>query len=231
MKLTNPNQDRSILAHITPRSLEADPTTGAVPAGEWHEIPPGETVEVEDYVVASTLVEYGAVASPDDLQAARELWAERNRLENSRTASATASEGKILARQQATVDVATGTVSGGELKGEQLAAAVAAANEAGAEIKASATADEKRAALVEWQRVRGVSSPLERVAPDAFQTDEDGNVILDGDGQPIPVAGAGDVDAANAPHAVADPEAEVVASPDQVDGSDDGETLVEDDES
>lgn len=172
MHLTNPSADRSIIAPI---------------AGEHYEIPAGETVEFDDYVIASTLVEYGAVAVPVELQAAQELWAERNRGINSVTASASSSEGKIIGRMQATVDVATGTLAPGNLKGEQLAAAVAAAVEAGAEIGSRLSADEKREALGVWQAQMGTSTPPGAVMGDRFKTDENGDLVLDDDGQPIPV--------------------------------------------
>lgn len=225
MKLTNPYPDRSIMAAITPRPLGPNDRTVYDP--KHYEIPAGETVEVDDYVVASTLVEYGAKADPSELQAARELWAERNRLENSRTASAAASEGQILGRQQATVDVSTGTVDGGgDLKGQALAAAVAAANAEGAAIKGSTVA-EKRAQLTAWQLQRGSSSPLEQTRSSEFVTDDAGNIKLDGEGQPILAATAHDVDAANAPHVTNDPAEEVAAGVDQVDGLEIGETLIE----
>lgn len=225
MKVHNPHEDRSILACITPSHLEEDPTKPR--EGKWYEIPPGESLDVEDFVVASTLVEYGAKADASELAAARELWAERNRLENSRTASAAASEGKILARQQATVDVATGTLSGGELRGDALARAVAQANASGAGIKSSASADEKRSALAVWQHARGSSSPVEQTRGGEFQTDENGELVLDDEGQPIPLANAGEVDAANPPHEEQEPAEEVSANADDVDGADDGEALVE----
>ena len=110
MKVRNPHERAIIVTMVDevrePRSIE-------VPAGETH--------ETDDYVVASTLVEYGCVADPVDLQAAREAWADRNRDENSRTASASASEGAILGRQT-TVDVSTGTVANGGAKVGELRA-------------------------------------------------------------------------------------------------------------
>lgn len=183
MKVSNPQADRAILACIV------DQVTGE---SQWHEIPAGETVEVDDYVVASTLVEHGATATRAELEAARELWAERNRAMNSRTASASASEGAIIGRRQATVDVATGTSSTevDALKGAALDEAVKAANEAGAEITA-AKAQDKRDALAAWQKSRGSSTPVD----DEFVVDEGGELVLDDDGQPIPVVkGDGDPD-------------------------------------
>lgn len=183
MKVTNPNSDRSIIATVVHDQSDTDSL-------ETYEIPPGESMDVEDYVVGSTLVEYGATASRAELDAARELWAEQNRQANSRTASAAASEGQILARQQATVDVATGTASSGsdptvgELKGDALAAAVAEAKAAGLELAANASADDKRAALTAWQAQRGSSSPVDS---DEFEVDANGELKLDADGNPIPV--------------------------------------------
>lgn len=212
MKVFNPDDDRSILASIAVNVGEA---------GTWFEIPAGESIDVDDYVVASTLVEHGATAAAADLQAARELWAERNRQQNSRTASAAASEGEILSRQQRTVDVVTGTVSE-PLKGSALSAAVAEANASGAGIDTKGSADEKRDALAVWQRARGASSPPAQTRGEEFQTDPDtGELVLDDEGQPIPLAGPLDVDAANI-DTVPDAEAEVagdVEVPPVADGS------------
>jgi hypothetical protein len=208
VNITNPNQDRALIASI---------------GGVFYEIPAGESIEVDDYVVASTLVEYGAKAEPAELQAARELWAERNRGLNSRTASASASEGAILGRQQATVDVATGTVAspGEPLRGAALDAAIKEANASGAGITAT-KAEEKRTALAAWQASRGSSSPVEQTRSDEFVTDENGNLKLDDEGQPIPVAGPLDVDAANV-QTVNEPAETVSANPSEVDGVDTGE--------
>lgn len=208
MKLTNPNEDRSILASIE---------------GLWYEIPAGGSEEYEDYVVASTLVEYGAVAVPAELQAARELWAAGNRQINGRTASASASEGQILGRQQATVNPALGTVTSSPepLAGAQLTAAVKLANENGAGISARASAQEKRDALEAWQLGRGSSTPVQESHPGEFQTDEAGELVLDGEGQPVPLVQANDVTAADDTHVVGDPAAVVEASPEDVDGVDD----------
>jgi hypothetical protein len=174
MELTNP-KPIAILANI--KNAEGNL--------EWFEIPPGEVITVDDPVVASTLVEYGAKSNPVDVAAAREAHAAVNREINSKAASASASEGQILVRQQATVSVEAGAVDGGPLKGAELTAAVKAANEAGAEIKSTLSADEKRDALAAWQRTTaGVSS---RVNADEFVTDEDGELVLDEDGNPIPV--------------------------------------------
>jgi len=173
MKVTNPNDDRAILACIV------DEPTGEQ---KWYEIPAGESVEHDDYVVASTLVEHGAVAAAADLQAARQLWAEQNRDANSRTASAAASEGEILQRRQATVDVATGSATGvvEPLAGPALAAAVKLANDSGATISTRATAGEKREALAAWQAQRGSSTPVDG----EFLTDDDGELVLDDESQP-----------------------------------------------
>lgn len=194
MKLTNPNQDRAIMACIDTSEPATSPglTPTTPDSMEWFEIPAGESTDVEDYGIASTLVEYGAV--PDDraeYDAARASWAERNRTINSRHASAAASEGEILSRQQETVDVATGTTSspGGqvdtstELKGQALADAVARANDAGAGISSSLSAGEKREALTAWEAQRGASSPLDA---DEYETDEKGELRLDDDENPIP---------------------------------------------
>lgn len=174
MRVTNPNPGRAIIATLVP-------DRGQV---RTLEIPAGETVDVEDYVEASTLIEYGATADRDDLDAARDLWAKRNRAENSRTASAAASEAEIVARRQATVDVSTGGVDGGQLAGDRLAEAVRSANEDGAKISTSASADERREAVAAWQAKRGASTP----AGDDFEVDDDGNVVLDDEGQPIPAS-------------------------------------------
>lgn len=184
MRVTNPNADRSVLACIEVGATAHNPGNM-----EWFEVPAGESIEVDDYVVASTLVEHGATASPDDLAAARELWAERNRTINSRTASASSSEGEIVRRRQATVDVATGTANDIDkpLAGAALAAAVAEANDAGADIKSSLTADQKRDALAAWQVARGSSTP----PSDEFETDADDELILDADDNPIPLGAAG----------------------------------------
>lgn len=208
MKVTNPKTDRALIAQIE---------------GVWYEIPAGESVDFEDYVVASTMVEHGGKAVPAELQAARELWAEANRQENSRTASAAASEGQILGRQQTTVTVATGAVTGDAtepLTGKALDEAVRAANDAGANIGSRLKADEKRDALIAWQRLRGSSTPVSESRPNEFVVDEAGELVLDGEGQPIPAASASEVDAANAPHEVTDPAAVVVANPEEVDGID-----------
>lgn len=174
VKITNPNAGRPLIAAIV------DDETGKT---NWHEIPAGESIEVEDYVVASTLVEHGATAVPAELQAARELWAEKNRAKNSKTASASASEGELVKRQ-ATASVATGTVEGGdaELKGAALAEAVKLANENGAEIPASLSADEKREALRVFAAREGVTSSPE----DEFVV-VDGELVLDDEQQPIPL--------------------------------------------
>lgn len=176
MKVTNPNADRSILACIV------DQSSGK---SQWHEIPPGESVDVDDYVVASTLVEHGATAAKADLAAARELWAEHNRHVNSKIASASASEGKIVQRRQATVDVATGSTSqeGEVLKGAALDAAVKAAKDAGAEVPSNLSANEKREFLAAWQARRGSSTPVD----EEFLVDDDGSVVLDENDQPIPL--------------------------------------------
>lgn len=166
MKVKNPNEDRPILANIF---------------GQWYEVPAGESIDVDDAAVATSLAEYGAQIDPVDLSAAREVHADTNRGINSRTASASASEGKILGRQQRTVDVARGGVEGGELKGSALEAAVREANAQGAQIKGNA--DEKREGLREWQTRQGASSP---VAEDEFLRDSAGELILDADDQPIP---------------------------------------------
>lgn len=169
MKVHNPSPDRPFFA--------------CVGSDNWYEIPPGESIDVEDYVTASTLVEHGATADRTELEAARILWAERNRGINSLTASASASEGVIVKRQQATIDVATGTTSAdGPLAGDALKAAVVQANADGAEIPARASADEKRAALAEWQRKQGASSETTD-----FATDANGELFLDDDGQPYPI--------------------------------------------
>lgn len=47
-----------------------------------------------------------------------------------------------------------------ELRGDELKQAVADANEKGAEIPSSATADEKRAALAEWQAAQTETSEV-----------------------------------------------------------------------
>ena len=174
MKVRNPHERAIIVTMVDevrePRSIE-------VPAGETH--------ETDDYVVASTLVEYGCVADPVDLQAAREAWADRNRDENSRTASASASEGAILGRQT-TVDVSTGTVANGgakvgELKGQALDDAVSRANDAGAGIASGLKADDKRKALVEWEARQDDEGG-------DYLTDESGDLVLDEDEQPILVS-------------------------------------------
>lgn len=183
MRVTNPT-DRPIIAKVN----AGDPNE--VDDLKWIEIPAGESIDVENYRAAATLVEYGAVASKDDLDAALAAWAEGNRQQNSRLASASASEGVILGRQQATVSVVDGTVLSGEgLKGADLDRAVRQANEDGANIKASASADEKRDALAAWQATRGASTPPAGDPGLAeYETDEDGNLVLDDEGQPIPKA-------------------------------------------
>lgn len=203
MRVTNPNTDREIIATVAVVQDDLDTL-------ETFVIPADEGIDVDDYAVASTLVEYGATADPADLAAARALWAERNRSVNSRTASASASEGEILGRQQVTTDVATGstTATGGTvLRGAELDAAVRQANESGASISTSGSADERRAALSEWQALQGSSTPPEgsgqyvltatgelyldaEGAPVDLATvevDADGNAVLDDDGNPIPV--------------------------------------------
>jgi hypothetical protein len=179
VKVTNPTK-RPIIATIFGDS-RADFETVVVE--------PEESFETDDYVVASTLIEYGCTANPDEVQAARELWAERNRGINSRVASAAASEGKILGRRQATVDVATGAVDGGELKGSALAEAVRVANESGAGIPAGGSAADRRAALATWQASRGASSPLEEGGgvESEFVLDDSGELLLDDEGQPYPL--------------------------------------------
>lgn len=171
MKVTNPNEDRPILANVF---------------GQWYELPAGESVEIEDAAAVTTLVEYGATVDRTEYAAALAVHADAQRGLNSRTASASASEGKILGRQQRTVDVATGSVEDGApapLKGKALDAAVREANEAGAEIDTKASADDRRSALAAWQARQGASSTPD---VDGYEVDEAGNLILDGEGQPIP---------------------------------------------
>lgn len=147
---------------------------------ETHVVEAGETVEVDDYVVGATLIEYGCTADPVEIQAARQAWAAGAREVNSRAASASASEGELL-RRQATVSVADGTVD--DLKGQALDDAVDAANAEGAEIPKSGKADEKRAALRDWQANRpAVGEPVDA----AFLVDGDGELLLDDEGQPYP---------------------------------------------
>lgn len=182
MKVTNPG-DREIIAHINPTN-SSDPADVKV-----YVIPAGESVEEENYKVASTLIEHGATADKADHDAARELWAQRNRADNSRAASASASEGDIRARQQATVSVVDQTVSGarkGGLTGSALDSAVKAANEAGAEIPTSSRAQEKRDALTAWQARQGTSTPLEDTQ--RYVMTEDGELYLDDDEQPVELA-------------------------------------------
>jgi hypothetical protein len=172
MKVHNPNPERPLYANVF---------------GVQYEIPAGESIDVEDAAVATSLVEYGATADRVDLDAALVVHAETNRGLNGRTASASASEGEILARQQRTVSVATGGVTEGgvpgEIKGEQLKAAVVEANLAGAQIDPKASADDRRAALAAWQARQGESTPPD---VDGFEVDSAGELILDSDGQPIP---------------------------------------------
>lgn len=184
MRVSNPNKDRAIIATIA--RVQNDPNSL-----ETFEVPPGESIDVDDYAVAATLVEYGAVAAPEDLRAARVLWAERNRTTNSATASASASEGEIVARRQATVDVATGGTDpgteGAVLRGADLDAAVKAAKDAGAEIASGLTADEKRDALARWQATQGSSTPPAETGQ--YVTDPDsGQLYLDDEGQPVEIA-------------------------------------------
>lgn len=169
MKLTNPT-GRPIIATMFGRTRDDYKTLT---------IDPGDTYETDDYVEASTLVEYGASADPVDLQAAREAHADRNRKVNSRTASASASEGEILERhKQRTVSVADGTVDPADLKGERLDEAVKAANDEGAGISTSGKADEKRDALAAW-RARGPAEDEEE-----FVKGEDDELEVDDEGQP-----------------------------------------------
>lgn len=182
MKVTNPHKDREIIATVALVQNDPDTLTTFV-------LPAGESEEIEDYAVASTLVEYGAVATAQDLAAARVLWAERNRTINSRTASAAASEGEIIARQQVTTDVATGSTDGGAvapLKGAELDNAVRQANESGAKIPTSGSADERREALARWQAVQGSSTPPTQTGQ--YVTTETGDLYLDDDGNPVEVA-------------------------------------------
>lgn len=180
MKVTNPNPDRALLACI-------NPTNSDNPADlEWFEIGPGESLDVDNYKVASTLVEYGATAVPAELSAARELWAEQNRTQNSRTASASASEGEIRSRQQATVDVSTGTADVAPLKGAGLDAAIREANSRGAGIPAGGSASDRREALARWQATRGTSTSLE--ASGRYVETADGELYLDDEGQPVELA-------------------------------------------
>lgn len=170
MQVHNPNPDRPLLANVF---------------GQWYEIPAAESIEVEDAAVVTSLIEYGATADKLEVEAALAVHGNTNRGINSRTASASASEGEILGRQQRTVDVARSTVEGGgELKGAALEAAVREANAAGAEINVRGTAGERREALAAWQVRQGSSS-----APDVegFEVDAAGNLILDSEGQPIEV--------------------------------------------
>ena len=182
MKVTNPT-DRAIIAVIVPQGtiLDGDAT-------RTYEIPAGESIDVDGYEDASTLIEHGATADQADVQAARQLWAEANRAANSRTASASASEGEILARRQATVDVATGGVdragAEGALAGAALSAAVKLANESGANIASSLSAEAKREALAAWQASQGSST-----APAGeYVLDDAGDLVLDDDGEPYRVA-------------------------------------------
>lgn len=181
MRVTNPFKDREIIATVATVQNDPDTLTTFV-------IPADESIDVDDYAVASTLVEYGAVATPADLAAARTLWAERNRTINSQTASASASEGEIITRQQVTSDVATGstTSTGGTvLRGAELDAAVKAANDAGATIPTSGTADDRRAALAEWQAREGSSTPPAQT--EQYVTTSTGELYLDDDGNPVPM--------------------------------------------
>lgn len=183
MKLSNPSPTRALIATITTGASREDVETV--------EILPGETYETDDYVIASTLVEYGAVGDREEIAAARELWAATNRARNSRTASASASEGKILERQaQTTADVATGTVDPGvsgdlidNLKGAALTEAVRLANEGGATIDTRGTAAEKREALKAYAAGEGVDEDDD----DKFLVDENGDLVLDDEGQPYAV--------------------------------------------
>lgn len=157
--------------------------------GRWYELPAGgEKVEVDDYVVASTLVEHGASANAVDLEAARQAWADQNRAINSRIASASQSEGAILGKRQATVDPQLGTVTRDQepapLAGAELKAAVEVANEAGANIDPKAKADDKRAALAEFRARQGASTPLSE-DPEFVTDPASGELLVDSDGQPF----------------------------------------------
>jgi hypothetical protein len=184
MKVTNP-YDRPIIATIVDEHENGKTET--------FEIPAGESIDEENPAVVGTLIEYGAVADRVDLDAARELWGERNRAINSGHASASASEGDLIARRQATVDVATGGVDGGSLKGNALTAAIKEANDNGAEIASTLTADEKRDALAAWQAGRGSSTP----AAVEYVTNDTGELVLDDDGQPFELSAVERDDAGN----------------------------------
>lgn len=185
MKVTNSGA-QPILACINPTNSDnlADLAWFEVPAATDPETP-GE-FETDNYKVASTLVEYGAQADRVELAAARALWAEGNRADNSRTASAAASEGRILARQQATVSVAGVGVDNRPLAGSDLRAAVKLANDGGAGINVKGSVDDQRAGLSAWQARQGSSTPLEGTG--RYVTDDKGSLILDDDGQPYELA-------------------------------------------
>lgn len=168
----------------------------------------GGTVNTDNALHATCLVEAGFVMQPDEYEAALDAATEKARAENSEAASASASEGKILGRQ-ATVDVESGVVTGapavdaGKLKGTELADALADRG-----LSASlGNADEKRAAVALYDAAR--SSGLYQldadgrlalddageyvpVESDEFQRDADGELVLDADGAPIPLEPAGD---------------------------------------
>lgn len=169
---------------------------------------PGGKVHTSNALHATCLVEAGFVMDPAEYEAALDAATDKARAENSAAASASASEGSILTRQeeaarQATVDVESGattgvTVDAGQLKGEALKAAL---TERG--LPQNGTADERRAAVAMYDVAR--SSGLYRVDEsglleldseggyvkvdegDGFQRDDDGELVLDEDGSPIPV--------------------------------------------
>lgn len=181
--------------------------------GVEYVLEPGESVDVRNAKHATTLVEYGATMDTEAYRAALDVAADSAREENAAVASASASEGKILARQ-ATVDVESGDVTtppadpghpddpsaaeAAKLKGAALEDALTQRG-----IPSKGTADEKRAAVAEYDEA--AASGIFRVGEDGilerdeagefvldddpnagYVTDENGELVLDEDGNPVP---------------------------------------------
>lgn len=139
--------------------------------GEWYQIQAGDSIEVEDFNVAMQLVAAGASVDKAEHDAMILGAAKDARAENSKTASASASEGDILdAQRQQTIDPATGAVTAdpavvetpevdaSELKGAALEEALTTRG-----LSTTGTADEKRARVAEHDKAQaelaGQSNP------------------------------------------------------------------------